>query len=70
VLLHCNTAALTARVANIDRRERQKWIDPVGLRDYVDSHSLVDVADLDPVSIDTDVTDPAAAVAIILERLT
>ena len=70
VLLHCDPEALTARVANVDRRERRKWIDPAGLREYVDSHSLVDVTDLDPVSIDTGVTDPAAAVAIIMNRLT
>ena len=70
VLLHCNADDLARRVANVDRRDRQKWIDPVGLREYVDSHSLVDVADLDPVSIDTAVTDPDAAAALILERLT
>ena len=70
VLLHCDPEALTARVANVDRRERRKWIDPAGLREYVDSHSLVDVTDLDPVSIDTGATDPTAAVAIIMDRLT
>jgi len=70
VLLRCDAATLAGRVTNIDRRQRQKWIDPTGLTDYVHSHSLVDVADLDSLSIDTAVTEPAVAAALILERLT
>jgi len=69
VLLHCDADVLANRVDNVDRRDRQKWVDPVGLREFVGSHALVDVSDLDPVAIDTAVTSPAAAAAIILERL-
>ena len=58
VLLTCDADTLAERVANVDRRERQKLIDPLGLLEFVRSHSLVDVSDLGPMSIDMRAIDP------------
>lgn len=69
VLLHCEPAALLSRVANADRRDRMKWVDPSAVGEFVRTHGLVDVSDLDPLTIDTSTTEPAAAAAVILQRL-
>jgi len=69
VLLHCDPAALTARVANADRRDRMKWIDQPAVDEFVRTHRLIDVSDLDPLTIDTSTTDPIDAARLILERL-
>ena len=69
VLLHCDPTELTERVANTDRRDRMKWTDPSGVGDFVRTHGLVDVSDLQPLIIDTTSTDPATAAALIFRRL-
>jgi shikimate kinase len=69
VVLHCNADALVARVANSDRRARSKWIDSPAVRDYVHNHRLVDVTDLEPLTIDTAATSPTEAAQLILQRL-
>lgn len=69
VLLRCDPAALTARVANPDRRDRLKWTDPAAVADFVQTHRLIDLSDLDPLTIDTSSTDPADAARLILGRL-
>jgi hypothetical protein len=70
VVLHCEEAALTKRVANADRRDRMKWIDPSGVDEFVRTHRLIDVGDLAPLIIDTSSTDPSNAALLILQRLT
>jgi chloramphenicol 3-O-phosphotransferase len=69
VVLHCDPDALTARVANSDRRERSKWTDPSGVGEFVRAHGLVDVADLSPLTIDTAAVNPNDAARFILQRL-
>jgi chloramphenicol 3-O-phosphotransferase len=69
VVLHCPTEVLLERVANIDRRDRSKWIDPSSVSEFIRTHRLVDVTDLAPLTIDTSSTDPTDAALLILERL-
>ena len=69
VVLHCESAELMARVANTDRRDRMKWTDPTAVGEFVRTHGLVDVSDLESLTIDTATTEPAAAARQILEHL-
>jgi hypothetical protein len=69
VVLRCGPDAIAARVANPDRRDRSKWIDPSGVLDFVRTHRLVDVTDLRPLIVDTASNDPADAALLILRRI-
>ena len=69
VRLHCDAEVILGRVANADRRERLKSIDPVSVRALIDSTRLLDV-DPHPL-LDLDVThlSPMDAAARILKHV-
>ena len=69
VRLSCRTDELLARVTRPDRRERQKWVDPVGIRSFTETSTVLDVGH--PARLDIDVTSLPArdAAARILEHV-
>jgi len=69
VRLSCRTDELLARVTRPDRRARQKWVDPVGVRSFTDTSTVLDIDH--PARLDIDVTSLPArdAAALILEHL-
>jgi chloramphenicol 3-O-phosphotransferase len=69
VLLQCPPASLMTRVANPDRRDRMKLVNPTAVDELVRTHRLINVDDLAPLTIDTSSIEPADAARLILERL-
>lgn len=69
VLLQCSPESLMARVANPDRRDRMKWVNPSAVDEFVRTHRLIDIDDLAPLIIATSSVEPADAARLILERL-
>jgi hypothetical protein len=69
VRLSCRTDELLARVTRPDRRARQKWVDPVGVRAFTETSAVLDIDH--PARLDIDVTSLPAreAAARILEHL-
>ena len=69
VRLLCDVDELEARIVTPERRDRLKWIDPIGLRGLVTTRPLVDVPRESGLEIDV-TSRPAAEVATeILQRL-
>jgi hypothetical protein len=69
VRLTCGTDELLGRVTRPDRRARRKWVDPVGVRSFIETSAVLEICH--PGRIDIDVTSlPAADVAArILDHL-
>jgi hypothetical protein len=69
VRLSCRTDELLARVTRPDRQARQKWVDPVGVRSFVETSTVLEIAH--PARLDVDVTSLPArdAAARILEHV-
>jgi hypothetical protein len=59
VRLTCETDELIRRVPSPERRERLKWVDPDGVRAFVESNELLVIDD--PAALDLDVTSLPAA---------
>lgn len=53
VIVGCDELTQLSRVSNEDRARMLKWVDPEGVRRFVRSHSLVEIDDLQSLSIDT-----------------
>lgn len=69
VRLACRPDELLTRITRPDRRARQKWADPVGVRSFIESSPVLAITH--PAVLDLDVTSlpPADAAARILEHL-
>ena len=69
VRLTCRTDELLRRVPQPDRKTRLKWIDPNGVRTFVDTTELIGIDH--PALIDIDVTSltPEATASRILDHL-
>jgi hypothetical protein len=60
---------LLGRVDNVDRRERLKTIDPVGVRALIESTRLVDVEPYAPLDLDVTELSPEDAASRILDHV-
>ena len=69
VHLRCETEVLLQRVANPDRRERRKSIDPVSVRALIESTRLVGTAPHPSLEVDTTDLAPEDAAARILDHV-
>jgi hypothetical protein len=69
VRLTCQTDEILARITRPDRRARQKWVDPIGARSFIETSPVLAISH--PALLDLDVTSlPATeAAARILEHL-
>jgi hypothetical protein len=69
VRLTCQTDELLTRIARPDRRARQKWVDPIGARSFIETSPVL--ASTHPALLALDVTSlPATeAAARILEHV-
>ena len=68
IRLTCQTDELVRRVPRPDRRTRRKWIDPGGVRDFVETTDLLVIDH--PLVMDLDVTaiPPTMAATRILDH--
>jgi hypothetical protein len=69
VVLRCDADLLVLRAENASRRARRKWIDAEAIAAFTRSTQLIDVTDLNPLTIDTSTTQPRASAALILSHL-
>lgn len=69
IRLTCQADELLTRITRPDRRARQKWVDPLGVRSFIETSPVLAITH--PALLDVDVTSlPAAeAAARILQHL-
>ncbi len=63
------TEELVRRVTNTDRRERFKWIDPEGIRAFINSTKLLPLHKHAPMDLDVTNLSPEGAAQRILEHV-
>jgi len=69
IRITCETEELLRRVANADRRERLKWIDPDGVRSYVGATQLISLGEHAPIDIDVTYLSPVEGARQILRHV-
>jgi chloramphenicol 3-O-phosphotransferase len=69
VRVHCDREVLLSRVSAPDRLTRHKWVDPDGVRRYVDENDMIDLSTYDPFELDTTSRTPEESAAAILAHI-